>query len=165
MAAILPHRRGTPVGGCARPGRAHQRIAGCVAPRGGWLVLKSAGWISRSACGESLLDCEGSGQAVESGIYDSAASGPALGIPRDLATDDRCQARPRVLCSGDTGCSGGAGESHADRGDAVVRAKTKDTNGKRLATQQSVNGAVKPLCDTMRRSSRAGMRTALLTTP
>jgi hypothetical protein len=46
----------------------------------------------------------------------------------------------------------------------VVRAETKDTNGKRLATQQSVNGVVRSICDIMRRSSRAGMRTALLTT-
>lgn len=38
----------------------------------------------------------------------------------------------------------------------MVRAKATNTNGKRLATQQSVNGAVKCICDIMRRSNCAG---------
>ena len=35
-------------------------------------------------------------------------------------------------------------------------ARTKNNNGKRLATPQSLNGAVKSLCDIMRRSNCAG---------
>ena len=34
--------------------------------------------------------------------------------------------------------------------------KGKNGNGKRLATQQSVNGAIKSICDIMRRSNCAG---------
>src|SRR5206468_9499083 len=34
--------------------------------------------------------------------------------------------------------------------------KKKNGNGKRLATQQSVNGAIKSICDIMRRSNCAG---------
>ena len=36
------------------------------------------------------------------------------------------------------------------------RANSGNGNGKRLATQQSVNGAVKAICDIMRRSNCAG---------
>lgn len=36
-------------------------------------------------------------------------------------------------------------------------ARTRNSNhGKRLATQQSVNGAIKSICDIMRRSNCAG---------
>ena len=38
----------------------------------------------------------------------------------------------------------------------MVRSKQKQTNGRVLATQQSVNGAVKSICDIMRRSNCAG---------
>src|SRR3990167_3804125 len=38
----------------------------------------------------------------------------------------------------------------------MARAKTRTSNGKRLATQQSVNGAVKSICNIMRRSNCAG---------
>src|SRR3972149_3675718 len=38
----------------------------------------------------------------------------------------------------------------------MARAKTRTSNGKRLATQQSVNGAIKSICDIMRRSNCAG---------
>src|SRR3989338_8923374 len=38
----------------------------------------------------------------------------------------------------------------------MARAKTRTSNGKRLVTQQSVNGAVKSICDVMRRSNCAG---------
>jgi len=37
-----------------------------------------------------------------------------------------------------------------------MTARTKNNNGKRLATPQSLNGAVKSLCDIMRRSNCAG---------
>jgi len=36
------------------------------------------------------------------------------------------------------------------------RPRANSGNGKRLATQQSVNGAVKAICDIMRRSNCAG---------
>ena len=38
----------------------------------------------------------------------------------------------------------------------MARVTPKNANGKRLATQQSVNGAVKAICDIMRRSNCAG---------
>lgn len=34
--------------------------------------------------------------------------------------------------------------------------RSRNNNGKRLATQQSVNGAIKSICDIMRRSNCAG---------
>lgn len=38
----------------------------------------------------------------------------------------------------------------------MARAGPKNGTGKRLATQQSVNSAVKAICDIMRRSNCAG---------
>ncbi len=38
----------------------------------------------------------------------------------------------------------------------TVRAKTSTNNGKRLVTQQSVDGAIMSICDIMRRSNCAG---------
>ena len=38
----------------------------------------------------------------------------------------------------------------------MARGAAKSGNGKRLATQQSVNAAVKSICDIMRRSNCAG---------
>src|SRR5438309_9060749 len=42
------------------------------------------------------------------------------------------------------------------RGTELAKKKTSNGNGKALATQQSVNGAVKTICDIMRRSNCAG---------
>ncbi len=38
----------------------------------------------------------------------------------------------------------------------MARAKTRTSNGKRLVTQQSVNSAIKSICDIMRRSNYTG---------
>src|SRR5712692_11478841 len=57
--------------------------------------------------------------------------------------------RQRWLCNADS-------SSHLYRNCEMATNGNNGTNGKKLATQQSVNSAVKNICDIMRRSNCAG---------
>src|SRR5256712_10965492 len=67
-----------------------------------------------------------------------------------------CGRSPAVPGVGSISLGRSCSRSRAREESSVARGAPRNGNGKRLATQQSVNAAVKAICDIMRRSNCAG---------